>query len=62
MAEKIVENLLSPQETYDVLDVTLTDLLEKAGADVGNEECMRVLISYNRVLRIALGLPVEVAN
>lgn len=60
--EQIVENDLTSEETFDLLDTLLTDLLQKAGADVGDEECMSLLISYNRQLMIALGLPVEVAS
>lgn len=60
--EEIIASDLSPQDEYEILDASLTDLLEKAGVDVGDEEVMKILISYNRQLRIALGLPVEVAS
>jgi hypothetical protein len=58
----IVDTDLTPQDHYDVLDGYLTDLLEAAGVDVGGEEVLACLISYNRYLKIALGLPVEVAS
>lgn len=58
----IVENGLSPEENYEVLDVTLTEVLDAAGVNYDDEEFMRRLISYDRQLRIALGVPVEVDN
>lgn len=61
MVQKIIETEQTPEDHYEVLDVTLTELLEKAGVDVDEEEIMVSLLAYNRRLRIALGLPVEVA-
>lgn len=62
VAYKVVESGLSPEDEYEILDVALTDLLGKAGVDVGDERILNLLASYNRQLRIALGLPVEVAH
>jgi hypothetical protein len=45
-----------------VLDVCLTEVLDKAGVNYDDEEVMTRLISFDRQLRIALGVPVEVAN
>jgi hypothetical protein len=59
--EQIVESGLTPEEHYEVLDVALTEVLDVAGVDVGDERVLSRLISYNRQLKIALGLPVEVA-
>lgn len=59
--EKIIETGLEPEEEYEVLDAALTELLERAGVDVGEEEIIGLLLAYNRQLRIALKLPVEVA-
>lgn len=52
---------LTPEDHYDILDAGLTDLLHSAGVDIGEEQ-LKLLIQYNRHLRIALGLPVDVAN
>lgn len=60
--QMIVESGLTSEEHYEVLDVTLTDILDVAGVDVGDERVLSRLISYNRQLKIALGLPVEVAS
>lgn len=59
--EKIIQSPLTPEDQYEVLDVALTDILDTAGADV-DDELMEKLMIYNRLLRIALGLPVEVAS
>jgi len=59
---QIVENGLSPEDTYEVLDVSLTEVLDRAGVNYDDEEVMTRLISFDRQLRIALGVPVEVAN
>lgn len=57
--EKIVDLGLTPEDHYDVLDAYFTDILSKAGCDV-DEEVLPLILAYNRHLRIALGLPVEV--
>lgn len=62
MPLRIVENGLSPEDTYEVLDVCLTEVLDAAGVNYDDEEVMRRLIQFDRQLRIALGVPVEVAN
>ena len=62
MPLQIVENGLSPEDTYEVLDVSLTEVLDRAGVNYDDEEVMTRLISFDRQLRIALGVPVEVAN
>lgn len=59
--ERVVENTLSPEDTYEVLDVCLTDILEKAEAQI-TPEVDNLLVSFNRQLRIALGLPVYIPN
>lgn len=59
---QIVERGLDPEDEYEILDVSLTEILQKAGVEEIDEELMGLLISYNRQLRIALGLPVEVAS
>lgn len=59
--EQIVDTGLTPEEHYEVLDLTLTEVLDLAGVDVGDERVLARLISYNRRLKVALGLPVEVA-
>ena len=59
--EEIVPNTLSPEDTYELLDVMLTDLLQRTSLDLGDDEILSLIVSYNRQLRIALGLPVEVA-
>lgn len=59
---KVVKTGLNPEDEYEILDATLTDLLERAGVDVDEEEIIGLLLAYNRQLRIALGLPVEVAS
>lgn len=58
--EKVLETNLTPEDAYDVLDAGLTHILQLTGADLGDEEILSHLVSYNRQLRIALGLPVEV--
>jgi hypothetical protein len=62
MPLKVVESGLGPYERYEMLDVALTHLFQVAGVDVGDEAILRLLISYDRQLRIALGLPVEAGN
>lgn len=57
---KVIESGQEPEEHYDVLDITLTELLMKAGVNLDEEEIIVSLLAYNRRLRIALGLPVEV--
>lgn len=59
--EKIIQSSRTPEDHYEVLDVALTDILHTAGADV-DKALMEKLMIYNRLLRIALGLPVEVAS
>lgn len=58
--QKVIDSELEPEDEYEVLDVGLTELLEKAGVDFNDEEIMVRLLAYNRRLRIALKLPVEV--
>lgn len=52
---------LTPEDHYDVLDEVLTMILNSSGATIGQEQ-MVLLSDYNRLLRSALGLPVERAN
>lgn len=59
--EKVISSSRTPEDHYEVLDVALTDILHTAGADV-DDELLEKLMIYNRLLRIALGLPVEVAS
>ena len=49
----------TPQEHYDLLDQVLTDLLRAAGA-TATDQLMAHLIVYERTLRSALGLPIEI--
>jgi hypothetical protein len=58
---KIVDTGLSAQAHYEILDAGMTGILEALQADV-DEEVLRHLLVYNRCLRLALGLPVEVAS
>ena len=59
--EKIVDNGLTPEETHEVLEVGLIHILQVSEAKVG-DEVFALLASYDRRLRIALGLPVEVPS
>lgn len=60
MPQKIIDTEgETPQDHYEVLDGYLTDLLDAAGVEVEGEVLKHLLV-YNRRLRIALGLPVEV--
>ncbi|MBX7482840.1 hypothetical protein K3174_09860 [Qipengyuania sp. 6D47A] len=59
---QVVETGLEPDDEYEILDAALTELLERAGVDVDEEEIIGLLLAYNRQLRIALGLPVEVPS
>ena len=58
--QRVIDSELEPEDEYEVLDAGLTELLEKAGVDFNDEEIMVRLLAYNRRLRIALKLPVEV--
>lgn len=58
--QKVIESGQEPEEHYEVIDIMLTELLEKAGVDFDDEEILVRLLAYNRRLRIALKLPVEV--
>ena len=60
--EKVVASSLSPEDHYEVLDAALTEVLATAGIDTIDGQLMESLIVFNRCLRIALGLPVEVAS
>lgn len=51
----------TPEDHYEVLDATLTELLHSLDADIGEEQ-LKLLLVYNRRLRNALGLPVDAAN
>jgi hypothetical protein len=62
MPFKIFESGLMPEENYEVLDMALTEVLDAAGVDVEDEKVLACLISHNRQLKIALGLPVDVAS
>lgn len=59
--EKVIETELGPEAFYEILDADLTEILQSAGVDV-DDSLLEKLLDYNRYLRIALGLPVEVAN
>ena len=59
MVMKVVHTGLSPDDHYEALDAQLTAVLSASGAVVG-DEALRLLVAYNRRLRIAVGLPVEV--
>ena len=48
----------TPQEHYKVLDEALTNLLRASKAQV-SQEMMGHLIVFDRCLRSALGLPIE---
>ena len=61
LMEKIIDMGLSPEAHYRILDEGLTVILNAAEVDV-DEEILTHLLAYNRHLRIALGLPVEVAS
>lgn len=52
---------LSAEDHYEVLDEVLTMILHSVGATIGDEQFM-LLADYNRLLRNALGLPVERPN
>ena len=52
--EHIVQSALTAEDHYEVLDAYLTDILASSGADIG-EEPLKLLVAYNRHLRIALG-------
>jgi hypothetical protein len=62
MPEMMVRTNLTPQEHYDVLDRALTDVLRasRAAGDAVTDRLMDTLVIYERALRVALGLPVEV--
>lgn len=62
MPLKIIKSERTPEDHYDVLDAALSEVFDVAGVDVGDERVLARLISYNRLLKIALGLPVEVAS
>lgn len=51
----------TPEDHYDTLDAMFTQIIHEADVDVG-PEVLKLLIAYNRRLRVALGLPVDVAN
>lgn len=59
--EKIVKSECTPEDHYEILDVYLTDILQRSGAVIEGET-IKILLQYDRHLKIALGLPVEVAN
>lgn len=52
---------MTPEDHYEVLDEVLTMILSSSGATIGEEQFV-LLSDYNRLLRNALGLPVERAN
>ncbi len=58
---KVLDNGLEPEETYEVLEAYLTDILQRSGAGV-DDDVMGLLLSYDRTLKIALGIPVEVPD
>ena len=60
--QMIVNTGISAEDHYEILDLSLTQVLEAAGVTEINDETMAQLIQFNRSLRIALGLPVEVAS
>ena len=49
---------MSAEDHYEVLDEVLTMILHSVGATIGDEQFV-FLADYNRLLRSALGLPVE---
>lgn len=55
------KNGMTPEDHYEVLDEVLTMILSSSGATIGEEQFV-LLSDYNRLLRNALGLPVERAN
>lgn len=52
---------MSAEDHYEVLDEVLTMILHSVGATIGDEQFV-LLADYNRLLRNALGLPVERPN
>lgn len=52
---------MSVEDHYEVLDEVLTMILHSVGATIGDEQFV-LLADYNRLLRNALGLPVERPN
>ncbi|MDE2412566.1 MAG: hypothetical protein KGM18_12405 [Sphingomonadales bacterium] len=60
--EKIVGNVLTPEQTYDVLDAYITDVFAALGVVAFEGEALANLLRFDRALRIALRLPVEVSN
>jgi hypothetical protein len=57
--EQIVKTARTPEEHYASLDEALTNVLRAGKVQVSNE-FMTQLMVYERCLRIALGMPVEV--
>lgn len=60
MALRIIHNNLTPEETFEVLELALAEILRRSGADTESEDLTARLVAYERQLRIALRLPVEV--
>ncbi len=46
---------MTKQDYYEVLDATLTDILDKAGVEI-DADVEALLLSFNRTLMAALGL------
>lgn len=60
--EKVLDLGWTPEGAYDVIDAALTEVLEAAGVVKIEGEVLAKLLQLDRVLRVALKLPVEVAN
>ena len=57
--ERIVHSKRTPDEHYKALDEALTNVLRASGAVI-SPRMLQHLEVYDRCLRVALGLPVEV--